>query len=33
MQLDRDVGEVAWTKVDATLAVEENVRAWASAPF
>ena len=29
MQLERDVGEVAWIKVDATRAVEENVRAWA----
>ena len=28
MQLERDVGEVAWTKVDATRAVDENVRAW-----
>ncbi len=28
MQLERDVGEVTWTKVDATRAVDENVRAW-----
>ncbi len=28
MQLERDVGEVAWTKVDATRVVDDNVRAW-----